>query len=135
MCLAYFVGRGYSGRFSAHMGEVLSVLGPDTPVRLTVSCDRVCDACPNRRGGRCEKEELVAGYDRAVLDLCGLEEGQCLPFGLFAALVQGEVLAPGRRASVCGGCQWEDICRSQPSRWARPPWSGQQTHFFIDRRC
>ena len=118
MCMAYFVGYGYSDAFSAHMGAVLDALGPDSPIRLTVGADEVCAACPRVRGAGCEKEEGVAAYDRAVLSLCGLGEGQVLPFGRFTGLVQERVLAPGLRPSVCGGCQWNGICAKQPSRWA-----------------
>ena len=29
MCLAYFIGEGYSGGFTAHMGRVLAALKPE----------------------------------------------------------------------------------------------------------
>lgn len=118
MCMAYFVGRGYSDGFSAHMAALLEALVPGSPVRLTVGTDAVCAACPNNRGGLCDKPELVAGYDRAVLELCGLREGEELPFGEFTALVQARVLAPGLRRGICGDCQWDGICSVQPSRWS-----------------
>lgn len=76
MCMAYFVGFGYSDGFSRNMTRLLAEeLTPDRPVRLTVDTDQVCAACPRSAGGRCDKPELVAGYDRAVLELCGLTEG------------------------------------------------------------
>ena len=77
--MAYFIGQGYSDGFTAHMAELLSGLGPDSPVRLTVGTDAVCGACPNNKGGTCDKPERVAGYDRAVLTACGLEEGSSCP--------------------------------------------------------
>lgn len=119
MCLAYFVGHGYSGGFSAHMARLLGKLErePDTLVRLTVQTDAVCAACPNNVRGLCSKPEQVAVYDRAVLTLCGLAEGTVLPFGRFTALVQERILSPGLRPSVCGGCQWDAVCSAQPSRW------------------
>ena len=119
--MAYFVGYGYSGGFTAHMAQLLEELTPETPVRLTVGTDAVCGPCPNNSGGLCDKPELVAGYDRAVLELCGLTEGQTLPFGTFTALVQERVLAPGLRPGICGGCQWNEICAGHPSRWAVGP--------------
>lgn len=118
MCLAYFVGEGYSEGFSAHMGRILASLSAGTAVRLTVGTDAVCAGCPNNRDGLCDKPELVAGYDRAVLALCGLEEGAEIPFGIFTSLVQEKILAPGLRPSICGDCQWSGICDVQPSRWA-----------------
>lgn len=118
MCLAYFIGFGYSSGFSAHTAELLEELTPDVPVRLTVGADMVCGPCPNNAGGVCSQPELTADYDRAVLKLCGLEEDQVLPFGEFTALVQENILSPGRRAGICGGCEWNGICASHPSRWA-----------------
>lgn len=110
MCMAYFVGYGYSDGFSANMARLLEELEPDTPVRLTVGTDAVCGPCPNNDGGHCNKPELVAGYDRAVLDLCGLEDGQILPFGQFTYLVRAKILSPGLRKKICGTCQWDNLC-------------------------
>ena len=115
--MAYFVGCGYSGAFSAHMAALLEELTPASPVRLTVAADAVCGPCPNNCGGLCDKPELVAGYDRAVLALCGLGEGYILSFGTFTRLVQERVLTPGLRPAICGDCQWNGICSSQRSRW------------------
>ncbi len=117
MCLAYFVGEGYSQGFSAHMAKVLADLLPDTPVRLTVGTDVICAQCPNNGSGICDKPELVAGYDKAVLTLCGLSEGDVLPFGKFTALVQRHILSPGLRGRICGGCQWDALCARGKSRW------------------
>ena len=119
MCMAYFVGHGYSGGFTAHMGALLASLGPESPVRLVVGTDAVCGACPNNLDGLCDKPELVASYDRAVLSLCGLGEGDELPFGQFTALVEEHILSQGRRASICGDCQWNALCASQKSRWGQ----------------
>lgn len=119
MCLAYFTGKGYSDGFTAHMGRVLDALTPDVPVRLRVETDVICAACPNNRGGECEQPERTAAYDRAVLDRCGLSDGQEMPFGVFTGLVQERILAPGRREEICGQCQWNEICSGQPSRWEK----------------
>lgn len=117
--MAYFIGHGYSDAFSAHMARLLTELHPETPVRLVIGADSVCGPCPNHSGGVCDKPELVAGYDRAVLELCGLTEGEVLGFGWFTALVQEKILTPGLRADICGNCQWNEICANQPSRWAQ----------------
>lgn len=119
MCMAYFAGYGYSDGFTAHMGALLASLTPETPVRLTVGTDDVCSACPNNQNGVCDKPQLVAAYDNAVLTLCGLREGEILPFGRFTELVQTRILSPGLRPSVCGCCQWNAICSEKKSRWER----------------
>lgn len=118
MCLAYFTGHGYSGAFSAHMAATLAALTPERPVRLAAETDEICSACPNNEGGLCSRPERVAGYDRAVLELCGLAEGQVLPFGAFTGLVQEKILAAGLRPGICKGCQWNEVCASHASRWA-----------------
>ena len=121
MCMAYFVGFGYSDGFSRNMARLLTEeLPPDRPVRLTVAPDPVCGACPRCAGGQCDKPELVASYDRAVLELCGLAEGAVLPFGGFTALVEARILDRDLRRFICGGCQWDHICRRTKSRWAAP---------------
>lgn len=120
MCMAYFAGRGYSDGFSRNMARLLSEeLTPERPVRLEVGTDQVCAACPRSAGGRCDKPELVAAYDRAVLELCGLTEGATLPFGAFTALVQERILDRDLRRFICGGCQWDGLCRRTRSRWRR----------------
>lgn len=118
MCLTYFTGHGYSGAFSAHMAATLAALTPERPVRLAAETDEICSACPNNEGGLCSRPERVAGYDRAVLELCGLAEGQVLPFGAFTGLVQEKILAAGLRPGICKGCQWNEVCASHASRWA-----------------
>ena len=123
MCMAYFVGHGYSDSFSAHMAGLLEELSPEAPVRLTSTTDAVCGPCPNNNGGLCSKPELVAAYDRSVLALCGLGEGYILSFGSFTRLVQERILDAGLRPAICGGCQWNSICSAQPSRWEQHPGS------------
>ena len=121
MCMAYFVGHGYSDAFSAHMAALLEELTPETPIRLTTATDAICGPCPNNNEGLCNKPELVAAYDRSVLTLCGLGEGYILSFGCFTRLVQERILASGLRPAICGGCQWNDICSAQSSRWEHDP--------------
>ena len=117
MCMAYFAGYGYSDGFTAHMGALLASLTPETSVRLTVGTDCVCSACPNNQNGVCDKPELVAAYDNAVLSFCGLQEGERLSFGRFTELVQTHILSCGLRPSICGNCQWNDLCSTRQSRW------------------
>lgn len=116
--MAYFIGEGYSDAFSVHMADLLAELRDDTSVLLTVGTDAVCGPCPNNQNGLCDKPELVAEYDWAVLRACGLTEGDVLPFGKFTALVQEKVLGAGLRDGICGDCQWNEICAVQKSRWS-----------------
>ena len=118
MCLCYFAGQGYSEAFTRHMAEIQAALTPGTPVELVIGADAICAACPNNSGDVCDKQAQVAGYDEAVLSLCGLTEGDELPFGAFTGLVQEKILAAGLRPGICKSCQWNEVCASHASRWA-----------------
>ena len=117
MCLAFFIGNGYSNGFTAHMQEMLELFTKGADVCLTVNTDEICSACPNNCEGLCEAAEKVKRYDNAVLSHCGLTEGQTLPFSKFTQSVQQNIIASGKRPEICGDCQWNRICQDQPSRW------------------
>ena len=67
MCLAFFIGNGYSTGFTAHMQEMLELFTKGADVCLTVKTDEICSACPNNSQGICEAAEKVKRYDNAVL--------------------------------------------------------------------
>lgn len=120
MCLAYFEGRGYSEKFTAHMQSVLEKLETGGKVKLTAGTDEICGECPNNCGsGECRDNEKVKGYDLAVLIRCGLKEGDVLEFRDFAGMVQKQILGPEKRDEICGNCQWAAVCGSKRSRWNR----------------
>lgn len=119
MCLAYFKGEGYSDGFSAHMQEMLDIFQKGAKIQLHADTDEICSACPNNEKGCCSSFSLVEAYDNAVLDLCGLENGQIMEFDDFTDIVQKKILASGKRKEICGNCQWNSICESQKSRWEK----------------
>ena len=80
MCLAYFVGKGYSDGFTIHMEEMLEKFLAGASVQLTLQEDEICRACPNNLEQGCEAGRKVQRFDRSVLAYCGFEEGQQLPF-------------------------------------------------------
>lgn len=119
MCLAYFMGKGYSEGFSAHMEKMLELFETDIPVRLTASTDEICAACPHNLRGVCEAGEKVTAYDQKVLEICGFLEGMEMSFREFAAAVQKKILSPGLREEICGVCQWNAVCTASLSRWEK----------------
>ena len=122
MCLAYFKGEGYSDVFSAHMQEMLDIFQKGAKIQLHADTDEICSACPNNREGQCTDLtffSLVEAYDNAVLELCGLENGQIMEFDDFTDVVQKKILASGKRKEICGNCQWNEICANKQSRWKR----------------
>lgn len=111
LCLAFFRGKGYSEDFVKNMVRVKAALEAGERVYLVESRDAVCAACPNWQGDRCATEEKVCRYDRAVLDLCALEPGQTLSYPELRAAADNYILRAGLRETVCGDCQWTEICR------------------------
>ena len=110
MCLAFFEGKGYSSEFTKHMGEMKRLLSENPVVSIVAETDDICSFCPNNEKGSCTSLKKVAGYDHAVLSLCGLRAGAKIPFKVFEKLVDERILSAGRRKEICAGCQWEDIC-------------------------
>ena len=119
MCLAYFIGEGYSDGFSVHMQEMLDVFQKGAKIQLHADTDEICSACPNNENGRCSSFSLVEKYDNAVLEACGLKNGQVMEFDEFTEIVQREILSSQKRKEICGNCQWDSICEKQKSRWEK----------------
>lgn len=111
MCFSFFQGKGYSGAFTENMWKMKERLAQNPEIVLLCRTDDVCARCPNNRGGACRSLEKAAGYDRQVLALCGLAENDVLRWNDFEALVQRHILAAGRRESICGGCEWNELCK------------------------
>lgn len=68
MCLAFFIGNGYSNGFTAHMQEMLDLFMEGAKVQLVLKTDEICSACPNNCEGFCEAADKVKRYDEAVLE-------------------------------------------------------------------
>ena len=118
MCIPFYEGKGYSASFTDHMGAVIRDCAEDADrtVLLTVSTDAVCEACPENRAGVCASAEKVKRYDEAVLSLCGLSEGDVLPYTAFLKRVKEAILDKGKRRSICGDCAWNDVCVRHEAR-------------------
>lgn len=110
MCMAFFQGEGYSTEFTAHMARVIKTMEQNPTICLTSETDEVCAKCPNDLGGRCNTAEKVARYDEQVLSLCGLKEGEELSFADFRKKVFDNILLCGKRETICGDCQWTQLC-------------------------
>ena len=111
MCLAYFRGKGYSDEFSEHMKFIKESLEGNPNIYIVEETDDICRKCPNNRLGICEKPEKTAGYDKKVLELCGLAAGTQIEWKQFEKLVRENILETGKRSAVCGDCQWNSLCR------------------------
>ncbi len=111
MCFSYFQGKGYSGEFTENMWAMKEKLQENPEVILLMETDDVCAHCPNDQNGVCTSAEKVADYDRQVLALCGLVPGDRMRWSDFDRIVREKILEPGKREAICGGCQWNELCR------------------------
>lgn len=109
VCLYFFQGKGYSGEFVENMGKMKAILEKNPEISLMDSPDDICAACPNRLTENCA--EKASRYDREVLRRCGLSVGERLPYREFSRKVIETILRPGKRAEICGDCQWSSLCR------------------------
>ena len=119
MCLAFFIGKGYSDSFTKNMKNILDILTDGAFIRLCSGADEICLKCPNRRGSACVSEEKVSRYDGAVLSACGLKEGDEISFEKFTRAVQTRIIETGRRAEICTDCRWSGVCAGVKSRWEK----------------
>ena len=121
--LSFYCIRSYIINFGLNVlqrcQEMLDIFQKGAKIQLHAATDEICSACPNNEKGCCSSFSLVEAYDNAVLELCGLENGQIIEFDDFTELVQKEILASGKRKEICGNCQWNSICESQKSRWEK----------------
>ena len=118
LCIRFFQGKGYSAAFTAQMWDVVKHLEEHDPdVTLLRECDMLCAACPHRKNGICESTEKVHRFDEKLLALCGLPTGAQIRWSVLKCIVDAKILAPGRLSSVCGDCQWHELCASsEPCR-------------------
>ena len=93
LCSSFFCGHGYSADFTEHMTKTLLHFQQHNPqILLTVGADCICAACPHCCHDCCSSAEQVERYDRAVLNSCGLREGDVLAWNAFRRQVQEQIL-------------------------------------------
>ena len=111
MCFSFFQGKGYSGEFTGNMWAMKEKLKQNPEVTLLCEADDVCAHCPNNQAGKCTSADRVENYDRQVLAHCGLTPNTCIRWNDFEKLVREHIISAGRREEICGGCQWNELCR------------------------
>ena len=112
MCFEFYEGKGYSEDFTDHMGSIIRELenNPNQIVTVKAKTDIVCSHCPSNRNGCCESQGKVTKYDKAVLQLCKIKEGETMTYSDFRKKVKEKILNKGLRNQVCGDCHWNYIC-------------------------
>ncbi|HPU63994.1 MAG TPA: DUF1284 domain-containing protein [Mobilitalea sp.] len=108
----YFKGKGYSADFIKNMAAFKNYLENNPLVLITCQPDIICDKCPNNVNGNCITEGKVSQYDRQVLSLCSLTDGDIMHYNELSNLILHNIIIPGKREEVCGNCMWTTLCRN-----------------------
>ncbi|MBR2177092.1 MAG: DUF1284 domain-containing protein [Clostridia bacterium] len=118
LCIAFFEGKGYSAEFIKSMTDIIKMLEADDPA-LTVSreCDIVCASCPHNISGICCTDEKVHSIDCRCLEEYGLNFGDVLHWSELKRLADKNIISCQKLKTVCGQCQWQDICLHQSQQY------------------
>lgn len=111
LCTENFVGEGYSDDFSKNMAKVIGQLKENPKVKLLADLDDICGPCPENLGTRCENDDLVKSYDKKVLEVLNLSEGEIYSWDDIRKLACDIIFARNRREEICGECQWNELCK------------------------
>lgn len=111
LCTENFVGEGYSDDFSKNMAKVIGQLKENPKVKLLADLDDICGPCPENLGTRCENDDLVKSYDKKVLEVLNLSEGEIYSWADIRKLACDIIFAKNRREEICGECQWNELCK------------------------
>lgn len=111
LCTENFVGEGYSDDFSKNMAKVIGQLKENPKVKLLADLDDICGSCPENLGTRCENDDLVKSYDKKVLEVLNLSEGEIYSWADIRKLACDIIFAKNRREEICGECQWNELCK------------------------
>lgn len=112
LCMQNFVGNGYSEKFVENMQQVLHRLKetPTQEICLIGAEDVLCSCCPHHQNG-CVSGQKVSFLDREVLQTCGLNEKQRLPWNEFRSLVEEKILFTSEFDRICCSCEWFGLCK------------------------
>lgn len=111
MCIEFFVGKGYSDEFTANMSRIIRSLAIDPLLTVTANADGVCEKCPNMIDGACKTRDKVDRYDKAVLESIGALDGDREKYTELRKKVREKIIYSGKRESICGDCEWSELCK------------------------
>lgn len=108
--MRYWVGNGYSESYTKFVNEILPQIKNGLPVEITFGPDSLCSVCPHLKNGICDSQERVTKFDKAVIDYCGMEEGQTVNWNDMFKLVSEKIMDAVLFESICGDCSWAEYC-------------------------
>ena len=110
LCLCFFKQKGYDDEFTQNKQKIKNELEKNLVVRIISQADEICGKCPNNICGICKSSEKVAEYDRQVITVCNISDGEIMPFLEFKDLIRKNILFKGKRKEICGNCEWDSLC-------------------------
>lgn len=111
LCTKNFVGQGYSDDFSKNMTRAIKKLEENPKVKLVADLDDICGPCPENLGHKCKNYDLVKYYDKRVLDFLNLTQDEIYSWEDIKKLACDIIFSKNRREEICGGCQWNELCK------------------------
>lgn len=110
LCTQGYSGKGYSEAFVEHMTDIVDKLRGKEPVKieLVFGTDDLCKVCPHKLGeNRCQTQDKVLYFDRKVVELFKLEEGQYIYQDLIEEI--DSKMTEEMIDEICGACSWYPI--------------------------
>lgn len=126
-CILNYRQSGYSEEFVENMTAIVENLRSDTKIEIVSTSDAVCKACPNRTEPMpgddvcCRCADKVRRYDAEAMSLLKVEPGTVLKWGTLSKKAQCIMADALLFKTVCGDCEWHEICHSAHSDTAIEP--------------
>lgn len=99
------------------MTSIVSALkeNKDTLISLVSGEDDLCTHCPNNQNGICTDDDKSSRYDQLTLTALGIDTNShsAITYSTLRALADERIINCGKRESICGDCQWTDLCHKQ----------------------
>ena len=107
-CILNYRQSGYSDEFINNMNTIVRKLKPDADIKIVPASDAVCNACPNRTEPQSSDDVKV-------------EPGTVLKWGALFEKAKCIIADARLFETVCGDCEWHEICHSAHSDTAIEP--------------
>jgi len=115
LCMLTYLGKGYSGAFTANYDRIVERLGSGEDILLVAGPDDICAPLLHDRQEHCffqsvvERDESAA---RAVEDLIGrpVRPGERLSLDAETLSRMRAAFRTGATRQACNGCEWRDLC-------------------------
>lgn len=115
LCLATYVGKGYTPAFADNYDRIVARLLAGEPLELVDGPDDICQPLLAEAEPHCHKASVIE-RDRLAWDsldpLLSLEENGQLTLAPAAMAELRTVFRLGTIRSACAGCEWSDLCDS-----------------------